>query len=152
MRYPKQPRVARRPSGWKGYSYEHSLARRGIRTKLGGQKLDPLFYAQKREEQVPFADIMYMIGKGDTVQQMAEKHPDADPEDLRRRGIKAIEAREGRDALSILDRQGVDESMRLAKTNSQFKGDLLRTLEDRQKCSFMHPDKVKLLKEQARDL
>lgn len=139
----------RRPSGWKGHSYEHGLARKGIRTK---PKIDPIFYAQKFERDVPFQSIMDDVKTGLTVQEMAMKYPDADPDDLRRRGLKAIEAREGANTLSVLDKNGVDDTVRRAKMDTEFRRSARNALESRQKCSFMHPAKVEALKKRLDEL
>lgn len=139
-----------KPVGWRGHTVEHSLARQGVKMRYAADKqilVDPVFYAQKREEKVPFFSVLDMARNGETYQGMMRKHPDADPEMVRERGIKAIETVEGDNTLSQLDAHGVDASVSLAQSNAEKKRRMVETLEDRQKASFLHPEKVSALKE-----
>jgi hypothetical protein len=135
MRYTK-------PMGWRGHSHEHYLARKGIRTK----KVDPIFLAQRREAQMPSAMLMQLVRSDMTLQEITATRPDVDPEDVRRRGIDMIEAREQRGVLSRLDRMGVDEAVRQAQYDKTFKEEAMQTLENRQKASFLHPEKANALR------
>jgi hypothetical protein len=133
-------------SGWYGNSQGHALAAKGIRTSYNASKqklVDPLFYARQREEQVPFQHISGMVRKGQLFAEMKRMHPDADPEDLRKRGIKALSD----STLSSIDEQGVDSSVKLARFNAQLKRRMCSVLNDPQKASFLPEIKVKLLKE-----
>lgn len=134
-------------SGWYGNSQAHSLAAKGIRTQYTASKLvDPMFYARQREEQVPFEHLSRMAREGLTYQEMKAMHPGADTEDLRRRGIKALSD----STLSILNEQGVDSSVKLAKMNRGTKMRMCEVLNDRQKASFLPDVKVKFLQERLR--
>ena len=146
-----------KPTGWQNDSTRHSLAAKGIVSKKYASVkspilVDPVFYAQKREESVSFSAIMDMVKSGDTVQTMSAKHPAADPEDLRKRGIKALESREGTNTLSTLDKQGIEDTMRMAKYDPEFRNEVKSTLESNQKCSYMHPVKVEVLKRRMAEL
>lgn len=135
-------------SGWYGNSQAHALAAKGVRTRrYDAQKLvDPMFYARQREEQVPFQHINTMVREGKTFQEMKAMHPDADQEDLRKRGIKALSD----STLSTLNEQGVDSSVKLAKMNRGTKVRMCEVLNDPQKSSFLPKVKVEFLKERLR--
>jgi len=138
--------------GWYGHSQQHSLARRGVRTAvrrpsvLKSKLSDPIFLAKRRESALPFPELMQMVASGLTLQQMRERHPEVDADDVRRRGIRAIEAREGDNVLSKLDEQGVDDSVRMAKVSPTFRERAREVLDDSQKVSFIHPEKAMLLR------
>jgi len=135
-------------TGWYGHSHEHALAARGIRlyARKNQVLMEPLFYAQKQEEKVSFRTLMDEVQEGSSYQDLQRMHQDADKEDLRLRGIKAIEAREGSNMLSLLNKNGVDASVDMAKSNRQMKERMLETLNNRQKASFLQQIKVELLK------
>jgi hypothetical protein len=124
------------------------MAARGVRlyAKKGQVLMDPIFYAKKREETVGFMRLREELQDGLTFAEIKRNHPDADEEDLRQRGIKAIESNEGSTVLSTLDRNGVDSSVRLAKMDARRKEQMLACLNDRQKASFLPQIKVDLLK------
>lgn len=131
-------------SGWYGNSQGHALAAKGVRTRYTASKLvDPMFYARQREEQVPFQHISGMARDGLTFQEMKAMHPEADVEDLRKRGVKALSD----SMLSTLSEQGVDSSVKLAMMNSGTKRRMCVVLNDPQKASFLPEVKVKFLKE-----
>ena len=138
--------------GWHGNSYGHSLAARGVRLYARKQSLvDPLFYAKQREDSVPFSHLVDMIRNGLTYQDIRRMHPDADAEDLRLRGIKAVENVEGNNTLSMLNSNGVDLTVRMAKSNKQLQEDIEVTLNDKQKASFLAPVKVEVLKTRLKE-
>jgi hypothetical protein len=134
--------------GWFGHSHEHAMAARGM--KLYARKeqvlVNPVFYAQKREEEVAFNTILDEVRDGATYSELLRKHPHADKEDLRIRGIKAVESREGNNSLSTLNSNGVDASVHMAQHNQRTKEKMLETLNDHQKSSFLQVIKVDLLK------
>ena len=133
--------------GWYGNSQGHALAARGVRLYARKQTLnDPIFYAQKHEESVPMTHILDMVRSGETFDSIKRMHPDADQEDLRRRGIRAIEMSEGNGTLSMLDSNGVDLSVKMADNNPRLKQNMKETLADPQKASFLHSVKVEALK------
>jgi hypothetical protein len=139
--------------GWFGHSHEHSLARRGIRRYNADKDatlVNPTFYAQKREEEVSFATLMDETRSGSSYQDLCRKHPNAEKESLRVRGIKAVESRDGNNVLSTLNNNGVDESVRMAEHNGRLRDQMLETLQDRQKASFLQDVKVGLLKDRLR--
>jgi hypothetical protein len=133
--------------GWYGNPQGHAMAARGMRLYASKQRLvDPMFYA-KREEMVPASHIMDMVAKGCDYQKMRAMHPDADAEDLRLRGIKAVDQQNAHPTLSELNRNGVDMTAKLAKGSPRFKVRVLEVLHDPQASSFLSPVKVKALKE-----
>lgn len=143
--------------GWYQDSQRHRLARQGIRTSvrrpgLKRSLMDPVFLAQKRERQLPFPEIMRMVAQGLTLQEMMREHPDVEPDDLRRRGIDAIEAREGTRMLSTLNSKGVDDVIRMASASTLFKREAQEVLADRQKASFLHPEKAAILEKRLSEL
>ena len=133
--------------GWFGNPVGHSLASRGYASKKQDVKLvDPVFYVKKREEHVPFDDVMDEMRDRVNFEGLKRKYPDADEEDVRRQGIRALDTRDGTDIMSTLDKNGVDSSVRLAKMSPALKQSMLSALGDSQKVSFMHPMKVDSLK------
>ena len=142
----------RKSGGWRGNSYGHSLAARGVRLYARKQSLsDPLFYAKSREDSVPFTHLVDMIREGKSFQEIKRMHPDADSEDLRLRGIKAIENVEGNSTLSTINSNGVDLTVKMANSNKQLKEDIEETLNDGQKASFLAPIKVEMLKKRLKE-
>ena len=131
--------------GWWGNSQQHSLAARGIKLYAKKNKVDPMFLARKKEEALPFSHIVDMAKSGLTFDEMQRMHPSADSEDLRKRAIKAIEMREGSKALSTLDSQGVDVSVRMANANPKMKESMLNMINDKQKASFLPEVKAEML-------
>jgi hypothetical protein len=139
--------------GWYGNSYGHSLAARGVR--LYARKpgyVDPLFYAQKMETDIPTQHALDMAKKKLFFGDVKEMHPDADSELLRKKMIKAMDAREGTDTLSVLDSQGVDESVKMATFNNLTRTRMLDTLKDPVKMSYLPSAKVKLLETRIRGI
>lgn len=135
-------------TGWFGHSHEHALAARGIRTYASKNQvmMEPFFYAQKHEEAVSFKKLMQETGNGASYGDLQHAHPDADKEDIRQRGIKAIEAREGSNVLSLLNKNGVDASVSMANSNANMKQRMLQVLDNHQKSSFLQSVKVEMLK------
>lgn len=128
--------------GWFGDSAGHSLAGRGVKFKRKGVGLsDPLYFAHRREMDVPFSTISDLVRKGLDYRQMMFRLRSEDPEDVRRRGIMAVEGRNADGMLSALDRQGVDMSVRMAEESPKFKSDAIKVLRDRQASSFLVPEK-----------
>jgi len=143
-----------RRGGWYGNPQGHAMAARGICTYASKNRLmmEPVFYAQKREEQVPFASIVDDVRTGSTFGEISRKHPDADREDLRKRGIKATEVVEGGNSLSMLDRNGVDQTVSLARSNPHIRHRMIETLNNKQKVSFLPEVKADLLKQRLGEL
>jgi hypothetical protein len=139
--------------GWRGDSARHSLAAKGIHTKQYAARkailMEPVFYAQKNETDVPMAHILGMVKNGDTYPEMKRMHPDADAESLRKRGIKAIDSREGNSAMRTIDENGVDKLMLLAKGNSRLKEQVKGALANRQYRSFIADVKVNSIMERC---
>ena len=111
--------------GWRGDSARHSLAAKGVKTKqYAAQKarlMEPVFYAQKNETDVPMTHIITMVKKGTNYPQMRAMHPDADAESLRKRGVKAIDAVEGNNTMQTIDDNGIDKLGVLMKGNPRLK-------------------------------
>ena len=143
-----EDRMRYRRSGWFGNSQGHSLARRGIR--LYAQKhqvlMRPVFYAQKSERQVPFMELVDEVRGGATLFELERKYPDAEKEDLRRRGIRAMEYAEGNKVLSQIDANGIDASVSVARHDVRMRELMQRYANDRQASSFLPQVKVELLK------
>jgi hypothetical protein len=132
--------------GWFGNSQGHSLAAKGIRLYARKQQLsDPSFFA-RREESVPYADIVSMVGDGRSYPQLVVAFPDADKEDLRLRGIKAVESRDGHGTLSMINSSGVDQIVVLSRANPALGRRVRDVLDDRQRSSFIHGVKVGALR------
>ena len=127
--------------GWRGDSGRHSLAARGISTRqYAAQKarlMEPVFYAQKNEQEVPMAHILIMVKQGTNYPQMKAMHPDADAESLRKRGLKAIDAKEGNNTMQTIDDNGVDKLQLLIKGNPRLKEQVKNALKDSQHRSFI---------------
>jgi hypothetical protein len=137
-------------SGWFGNSQGHSLAGRGIRMYVARKSseqllVDPVFYAKKREEQVPTYELARVTRNGMSYDALRRHYPDADPEDLRLRGIKAIEMREGSPVLSELNRSGVDASVTRARENPLLRQRMLVVLKDPVMSSYLQQKKVEFL-------
>lgn len=139
-------------TGWFGNPHGHALAARGIKLYAKKQQhlVDPLFYAKKNEEKVPFTHIKDMAREGSTFNQMMAMHPDADKEDMRLRGIKAIESVEGGNTLSTIDRNGTDTIMKMVEHTPRFAENTWQTLNDAQKVSFLPQPKVEMLKRRVK--
>ena len=142
-------------SGWYGHSHQHSLAAKGISTKkyLASKATtqimyDPVFYAAKQESEVPFTHCMSMVREGKHFQEMERMHPDADRETMRLRAIKAYDAVHGADTLSTINKNGVDENVRLAMKSPRLREQMLDTISDRQARSMIAEVKVESLKTQ----
>lgn len=131
--------------GWYGHRYEHSLAARGVKMKMKQQLVDPVFFAQKNEQMVPMSMIRSMVREGLTLSGMMRRVSSADKEDVRQRGIKAIEMRDADDTLSRIDTSGVDSLVVEAKQNPMFQRRVERVLSDSQKSSFLQDEKKRLL-------
>ena len=134
-----------RRNGWYGDSGRHALAARGISTKrkysaskqmLMRKPVDPAFYA-KREQSLPFMHLVTMVRQGKSYPEMQAMHPDADKEELRKRGIKAYEAVHATNALSTIDANGVDKNVELANKSKKLKQDMLEVLENSQSSTFI---------------
>jgi hypothetical protein len=140
-----------KPLGWRGNAYGHSLASKGIsmRTKYAAKKqqilMDPVFYAQKHKF-LPFYEVDKMARDGLTYQEMLQRHPDADKEQVRKSGINALESLDADGTLSHMDRTGVDEQVLAAKNNPTMKAKMTAVLNERQKVSFLHPIKAESIK------
>jgi len=127
--------------GWYGDSSRHSLAAKGIVTKqYQAQKMrmqEPLFYSQKNEQDVPMIHILGMIKSGTNFPQLRAMHPEADTESLRKRGLKAIDAREGNSTMRTIDETGVDKLILLTKGNSRLKEQVKDAMADSQYRSYI---------------
>ena len=127
--------------GWHGDSGRHSLAARGIVTKqYQAQKMrmqEPLFYSQKNESDVPMVHILGMVKGGHNFPQLRAMHPDADTESLRKRGIKAIDAREGNSTMRTIDENGVDKLIMLTKGNPRLKEQVKEAMKNSQYRSYI---------------
>jgi hypothetical protein len=129
------------------------MAARGMRlyARKDSVLVDPVFYAKKREEQVSSFTLMDHVRVGDTYPNIVAKHPDADKEDVRIRGIKALDVRDGHETLSMINKSGIDESVRVAKENPRLKSRMLSVLSDAQRSSFIPVVKVELLRRRLHD-
>lgn len=136
-------------SGWFGNPSGHAMAARGIKlyAKRHQELMQPLFYAQKREAQVPFISIIDRVRQGALLRELQQSYPGVDKEDLRRRGIKAIEYAEGNRTLSAMDVNGIDASVKMARENQRVRQDMRSVLESPQKASFLPQVKVELLRQ-----
>ena len=130
--------------GWFGQSGRHSLAARGVvtakaipRSYSASKAVEPMFYARKRESDLPFSHIAGMVRDGKSYSGMQSMHPGADQEDLRLRGIKAIEMLDMDKTLSTVDKHGVDKTVSLAQSSPRLKVKVVAVLSDRQKGSFI---------------
>lgn len=146
-------RYGRSGTGWYGNSHGHSLAARGISLYAKKPKLnEALFYAQKQEKDLPFAVIIDHVRKGNTYQQIRSEHPDADAEEVRLRGIKAVETMDGSNVLSRINRNGVDETVEMAKKDRKFRDNVLEVLGDNQRSSFIQKFKIEALRSEMRGM
>ena len=139
--------------GWFGDAQRHSLAARGFRVAKGDVKLvDPVFYVRKREEEVPFSDVLDAMRERVSFSVLKARYPDADEEDVRRQAVKALDTRDGNDVMSTIDKNGVDQSVRLARLSPALRSSMVAALADSQKSSFVHPVKAESLRRRLGDL
>jgi hypothetical protein len=142
--------------GWYGNSAGHSLAAKGIKlyaskpSKLKTVLYDPIYYSQKTETLVPFTSIMDAVRQGKSYNQIKAEYASSDAEDIRLKGIKAIETMDGGSTISQMNRNGVDQTVVLANKNPKFKESVKEVLANPQKSSFLHPVKVKSLQDGLR--
>ena len=134
--------------GWFGNSYGHSLAAKGMRmyARKDQMLMDPVFYAKKKEQQIPLERMMQGIREGKTFYNLVDEYPEADREDIRKKAIRVIDARDGHETLHMLDSNGVDVSVRMATLNPRLRLRMIGILDDRQKSSFLPDQKVQLLR------
>jgi len=137
--------------GWFGNSQGHALAAKGVRMYAAKKQVlvDPIFFARKREEFISTYALVDAIRDGISFNDLVAKYPNIsamEKEDLRQRGIKSLEMRDGSNVLSNLDRAGIDHSVNLAKENPALKERMLVCLTDSQRSSFIQPQKVEFLK------
>jgi hypothetical protein len=138
--------------GWYGDSQGHALAAKGIRRYNKQKLVDPVFYAQKNEKQLPFNHIMDMVQQKKTFTDMQRMHPDADKEDMRQRAIKAVAMRDADDTLTKLDKNGVDLSVKMAQQSTFFRMKANDALQDSQKRSLLKEEKAELLKKRMGEI
>lgn len=137
--------------GWHGNSHGHSLAAKGI--KLYARKEpESFFYAQKNEKLLSTTKLADLLKKGASYNEVKKAYPDADAEDIRKRGIKVLESREGNNTLSTLDRNGVDMSVTMAQSSSRFRESVKRVLGNKQMASFLPDVKVAALQKNMRGM
>jgi cellulase/cellobiase CelA1 len=133
-------------SGWFGNSQGHSLARKGIRL-YNKSRLDATFYAMKQEMMVPYSDVVSSIRSGKTFEDLRGEHTNADPEKLRRRGIKAIEAQDADNTMTFLEENGIDVILMKFEASPNFKERVNRILDNPQRRSYLHKEKVMALQQ-----
>lgn len=133
-------------SGWRGDSQGHALAAKGI--KLYSKKkgfVDPMFLATKREQEMSTAKIRTMVMAGQSFNDMVRDNPDVDQEDLRLRAIQAVDMRRGNRTLSMMNKNGVDLSVSMAKASRGMRESMHLTLRDMQARSLLQAPKVRAL-------
>ena len=139
--------------GWFGNSRGHALAARGVRLYPRKQRLhDPLFFAQRREERVPTSELRTRVRRGANMSELVTDFPGVDREELRLRAIKAVDSLRGDDTLALLNRNGVDASVHLARVSNSQRKKMLEVLNDSQASSFLSDVKVELLKKRLSEL
>lgn len=142
--------VMRKPVGWRGNPQGHSLARRGIKlyASVKTQRLvDPVFYA-RREQKVPFHDVMAAIREGQDYTSLRKMLHDADPEDVRVMGIKAYESLKADGTLSYVNKTTPDQIVKLGKMVPSVKEQVMKVLRDRQARSFIPSVKVEVIEKE----
>lgn len=143
----------RQKGGWYGDSQGHSLAARGVRLYAHKERLmDPVFAARKREEDISFSHMSQMLKEGYNFHQIRQMHPNVDQETVRQQGIKAMDARTGSNTMTMLNSNGVDTTVRMARVNKNVKERAISALHDSQKASFLPEVKVQLLKNRLGDI
>jgi hypothetical protein len=135
--------------GWFGHSAEHSLAARGVRIYAKRKSSDPMFYAVKREREIPSSHIFDMVRKGATYHQMCVQYPGRG-EEVRKKGLVALESVDADGTLSTLERQRIDESVLRSQMSPAFRERALWVLQNPQRRSFLHPEKAAALQERMR--
>lgn len=142
-----------RRTGWFGDSHGHSLAAKGFKSRRADIKLvDPVFYVKKREDQVPFAEVMDAVRDRASFSVLKAEYPDADEEDVRRQGLRALDTRDGTDVLQTIDKNGVDDSVRLARMSPALRQSMIRALSDPQKMSYINQVKAESLRKRLGEL
>lgn len=136
--------------GWFGDSKGHSLAAKGVRLYSRKKELDNALFFAKQEQSIPTPDIHQMAIRGMTLDEMQRKYPDSDKEDLRRRGIRAVEGIDANNMLSLVESSSERMLLDMSAKDERFKKDVIKVLSDDQKSSFIHPAKVELLKAQLK--
>lgn len=139
-------------SGWFGNSQGHALAARGVRVRMYAARkqqvvlMDPIFYAHKQEQRVPYMVVVKCLQNGETYADLCNKYPEEDREELRERGIKALDMTNGSQVMSTMDKNGVDMCVNMAKHNERLKTQMKEALHNHQKCSFIPEVKATALK------
>jgi len=137
----------RKPVGWRGNPQGHSLARRGIKlyASVKTQRLvDPVFYA-RREQKVPFHDVMEAIRGGHDYNSIRQMMSDADPEDVRLMGIKAYDSLKADGTLSYVNKTTPEQIVKLWKIVPSVREQVNRILHDNQARSFLPTVKVEAI-------
>lgn len=139
-----------KPIGWRGNTHGHSLAAKGIRMYPARRRVSltaPVFYAQRRSD-IPMSDIMHMARDGKTFpEMMQELGKDYDQNDVRTAGIRAMGSyyADSDHVLERMDKEGVDRLLTEARRDAKYREEMTRVLDNRQKRSFLHPDKANAL-------
>ena len=128
--------------GWFGNSQGHALAAKGVRMYAHSKSTEAMFYAMKQEEMVSYADVMSAVRRGCTFDNLKREYPGADPEKLRQRGLKAIEARDADNTLTFIEQNGIDAIMSKANASATFREKMENILGSPQMRSYLKQEKV----------
>jgi hypothetical protein len=138
-----------RRGGWFGNSQGHALAARGIRMYAAKRHVAEMFYVVKHEREMPSSDVAAQIRAGKLFFEIAGKHPGHE-EEIRQKGIKAVEALDADATLSTLDRQKVESIVLRAQMSPQFREKARGVLDNAQRRSFLKQEKATLLDERLK--
>ena len=132
-----------RRGGWFQNSDGHRMAAKGIKLYPDRKRVlvNPTFYA-KKEQALPLQQMIVSARQKKTYPELLQQYKDADPEEVRKKGIMANEMVDADNTLSYIDAHGVDATVRMAKLQPDLAKKIQNVLQNPQKRSFLHPVKV----------
>lgn len=124
------------------------MAARGLSFK---RKLSNPTYFSQVEKRLSFGDVKSMVESGMTMSEMAAKTGrDPKDEELRQKGILAVETKDADGTLGRINSMGVDQVVRLSQESPSFKSKAQKVLDCPQKRSLLPPEKASVLAERLK--
>ena len=132
--------------GWFGDSAGHALAAKGVKV-YNAHKNESIFYYQQRELNLSTNHINDMVIRDKlTLGEMTAMHKGTSEQELRMRGINAIESKRGDNTLSKMNELGVDATLKLAESSTSFRRNAEDILKNPQLSSFIGATKTNFLR------
>lgn len=139
--------AGQKKGGWFGNSQGHSLAARGVTVYMKRRTMvNPMFYARRSEAAVPFSSISDDVKEKMSMGDLVKRYPSADADEVRRKAIMAIDVTQGKNTMSMLERNGVDETMRAIRRDEGLRVEVREAIGSDWKMSYLHPVKVMALR------